>query len=239
MPPARNTLGKRLAVILCKRTSDGTKAKLSAGDRRTLLVGLPKGRFAGLSHQLLARLGANPQEEDGDRYVLGGITFVLLKASDCAFLLDAGILDASVVPEEWLLEIDLTCDSSRFEVHGRCGWIQASIAWLRPLGLQLTGQHGSLSVVTPFRGIAKSLISSEVSSSASVVHVLGSIEALVSALNVVGLDIVESGASARRYGLSVDVVRTNLDVVLATSAERPMTSELGNLVRLVLSAQEF
>jgi ATP phosphoribosyltransferase len=181
-------------------------------------IGLPKGRTASDSKRFCEALGVETKPGVlSYRTTVGslGISIFLLKMPDVARLLRRNVIDLGLTGGEWLMETGACPDRWCFEARS----YEASVCLLmaeddrRPL-------RRIRSVVTPYPGLSRSLLSATAPDS-QIIAISGSSEALVPDIADACIDVVETGTSAALNGL---VIRESFNRV-TTHLVRSETSD--------------
>ncbi len=197
-------------------------------------VGLPKGRMAEQSEKIGSALGATIKPV-ALRYISeindSPVGIYLLKAPDIALMVKDGILDIGLTGDEWLLEHGVSPECW----CGEAGSYVASVSLLMADG---DGRSWSRlrSVATPYPNLARALLGGAVSG-CRIMAVSGSSEALVPDVADACLDLVETGETASRNGLTVRKVFRRVTTHIARS-DRAEPGDLDPVLKVIASVTE-
>jgi len=176
------------------------RKKQSQGERKPIVVAIPKGRVLRAIAEQLRRVGVNPDVLLADDRTLvrddpkSGLRFILLKPDDVPTYVEYGAADLGIVGRDVLLERDYDLYAPIDLGIGRCRMMVAGPRDQSPLGR-------TLRVATKFTNIASRYYLSK-GQQVDLVFVQSSVElAPLTGLADVIVDLVESGETLRQNNL--------------------------------------
>jgi ATP phosphoribosyltransferase len=189
-----------------------------------LSLGLPKGRLLAHSRRILGRLGIHEEMMRKYRFTIPDKHAVarLVKMQDIPGLVQQGLLDIGVAPDEWIEE----CGGGVHRIAS-LGWYRARICLLVHRSSDYvkfgdpdwpTGSR-PCRVVTEYPNLARNYLHSTYPN-AQVLSIRGSAEAFLPDLADAIVDCVETGKTAEENGLDIIDVIQYCDVhVICRSVE--------------------
>lgn len=173
-----------------------------------LRFALPGKRYLPYTERLLQRL-----EGGSNSRACPPMVSLIAHPRDTADLLFDDAADICVAPDEWLMEAEARENASAVRL-GKISWLQVRLAFFAPPSAEWPpGQRAR--VITPFRYLAQRHLL-RMSIEGRITTVTSGTEALVSALNCFGFDVVETGRTLQRHSLlQVGPIDANLALSLA------------------------
>lgn len=201
----------------------------ACGRPRSIILGLPKGRFLPNTQRLLKHLGL----DDGSRALsfktsYGGVNFVIkiMKMADIAYLLDLDLLDLGVLCDEWAYEHGLA------KLHpDKLNWCQSTFALAASTTEEARPTREIRRVVSAYPKLARHLLR-EIAPSASILQLSGSAESTVPELADAIIDCVETGATLKANNLEPVrwLARTNVHIYRSPKAEIARIQAIANMI---------
>ena len=205
------------------------------GGEGVLRLALPKARLLDRSRALLAALGVA-----GDprvyRYQRADqrIHVWLVRMRDVPMLLENGDVDLGVAPDEWIENGSGTL--VRLE---RLGWYNARLALLAEAGARVARdpveKWGPIRVATEYPRVASRFLRTR-GVAHEILGVHGSAEAFVPSIADVVVDVIETGRTMARHGLTEIAPVLDCDVHLLARPDLPEDPALAALVDTVRRA---
>lgn len=183
-------------------------------------IGLPKGNSKSKSLNLIRDIMGCEINEKQLHFRHNDFDFFLLKQRDMPELIEKGLIDVGIVPEEWIIEKNVTVD-----IIDKLDWCDTRISFISNIENNILNTGEKIRCVTEFPNISKRFLN-DIVAEYEIYVISGSSEAFVPTFFNSCIDCVETGNTLKCNNLKEEQVILQSKTVIVKNCKQPYNDDI-------------